>query len=99
MRGVGSRDAYIFNNLKDIKSNKENLKGGKKDVVSKTTLCLPHADPLLKRALDKYFRGETNGSDRWHFYHDDQRRFYESEHSKTIRRLKAEKSKLSCMDK
>ena len=57
-----------------------------------------HADSLLKRALDKYFLGETNDG-RWHFFHDDQRRFYESEHSKTIRRLKAQKSRLSFMDK
>ena len=47
-----------------------------------------HADKLLKRALDKFFIGETNSST-WHFYHTDMTRFYESDHSKTVKRLQA----------
>ena len=37
---VGSGDAYVFNNLKDMKSNNETLKGGKRDVVSIDCLVL-----------------------------------------------------------
>ena len=47
-----------------------------------------HADKLLKRALDKFFIGETNSST-WHFYYTDVTRFYESDHSKTVKRLQA----------
>ena len=49
-------------------------------------------------AVDKYFLGETNSST-WHFYHDDARRFYESQPSQTIRRLQAEQSRLSFVNK
>ena len=57
-----------------------------------------HADKLLKRALDKFFIGETNSST-WHFYHTDVTRFYESDHSKSVKRLQAQKSRSSFVDK
>ena len=64
----------------------------------KKSYCQVHADKLLKRALDKYFIGETKSA-KWHFYHSDQTRFYESDHSKTVNRLQAERSRLSFAEK
>ena len=58
---------------------------------------LVRADKLLKRALDKYFIGETK-KNQWHFYHTDETRFHQEE-SLTVRRLKKVKSKLSFVDK
>ena len=60
--------------------------------------CQVHADKLLKRALDKYFLGETQSGE-WHFYHTDATRFYESDHSRTVKRLQAQRSKLSFSEK
>ena len=60
--------------------------------------CQVHADKLLKRALDKFFIAESNSAN-WHFYHSDLTRFYESDHSKTVKRLQAQRSRLSFVEK
>ena len=67
-------------------------------VIAESGPILVHADPLLTRALNKYFRNETQKGE-WHFYHTDESRFYPPEESKTIKRLQSKKSKLSFMDK
>ena len=46
----------------------------------------------------RFFIGETNNST-WHFYHTYVKRFYESDHSKTVKILQAQKSRLSFVDK
>ena len=60
---------------------------------------LVRADPLLKRAMDKLFKDKNpSGDGRWHMYHSDTTRFYAQDDSRTMRRLKKEKSKLSFVD-
>ena len=60
---------------------------------------LVRADPLLKRAMDKFFKDKNpSGDGRWHMYHSDTTRFYAQDDSRTMRRLKKEKSKLSFVD-
>ena len=60
---------------------------------------LVQADPLIKRALDKYFKDHNQrGGGKWRMYHSDETRFYETDDSKVTRRLLKEKSKLSFVD-
>ena len=57
------------------------------------------ADPLIKRALDKYFKDHNQrGGGKWHMYHTDETRFYQPDDSKVTRRLLKEKSKLTFVD-
>ena len=60
--------------------------------VSMNGPVLVRADPLLKRAMYKFFKDRGDG--RWHMYHSDERRFYPQDKSRTMRRLQKEKSKL-----
>ena len=67
--------------------------------VSQNGPILGQADPLLKRALDKFFKDKNpNGDGRWHVYHSDTTRFYAQDDSRTMRRLNKEKWKLSFFD-
>ena len=67
--------------------------------VSMNGPVLVRADPLLKRAMDKFFKAKNpSGDGRWHMYHSDTTRFYAQDDSRTMRRLKKEKSKLSFVD-
>ena len=60
---------------------------------------LVQADPLIKRALDKYFKDHNQkGGWKWHMYHFDETRFYQPDDSKVTRRLLKEKSKLTFVD-
>ena len=60
---------------------------------------LVQADPLIKRALDKHFKDHNQqGGGKWHMYHSDQTRFYQTDDSKVTRRLLKEKSKLTFVD-
>ena len=60
---------------------------------------LVQADPLIKRALDKYFKDHNQrGGGKWRMYHSDQTRFYQTDDSKVTRRLLKEKSKLTFVD-
>ena len=67
--------------------------------VSMNGPVLVRADPLLKRAMDKFFKDKNpRGDGAWHMYHSDETRFYPQDESKTIRRLQKEKSKLGFVD-
>ena len=60
---------------------------------------LVQADPLIKRALDKYFKDHNQrGGGKWRMYHSDETRFYETDDSRVTRRLLKEKSKLTFVD-
>ena len=60
---------------------------------------LVRADPLLKQAMDKFFKDKNpRGDGSWRMYHSDETRFYPQDESKTIRRLQKEKSKLGFVD-
>ena len=60
---------------------------------------LVRVDPLLKRAMDKFFKDKNPREDgAWHMYHSDETRFYPQDESKTIRRLQKEKNKLGFVD-
>ena len=60
---------------------------------------LVQADPLIKRALDKYFKDHNQrGGGKWRMYHADKTRFYQPDDSKVTRRLLKEKSKLTFVD-
>ena len=60
---------------------------------------LVQADPLIKRALDKYFKDHNQrGGWNWCMYHSDETRFYETDDSRVTRRLLKEKSKLTFVD-
>ena len=60
---------------------------------------LVQADPLIKRALDKYFKDHNQrGGGKWRMYHSDETRFYQTDDSKVTRRLLKEKSKLTFVD-
>ena len=60
---------------------------------------LVRADPLLKRAMDKFFKDKNPRWDgAWRMYHSDETRFYPQDESKTLRRLQKEKSKLGFVD-
>ena len=60
---------------------------------------LVQADPLIKRALDKYFKDHNQrGGGKWRMYHSDETRFYQADDSKVTRRLLKEKSKLTFVD-
>ena len=58
---------------------------------------LVRSDKLLKRALDNYWKGETQDG-KWHFIHRDDRHYY-APISLTVRRLQNQKSKFSFVDK
>jgi len=60
---------------------------------------LVQADPLIKRALDKYFKDHNQrDGGQWRMYHSDETRFYQTDDSKVTRRLLKEKSKLTFVD-
>ena len=60
---------------------------------------LVQADPLIKWALDKYFKDHNQrGRGKWRMYHTDETRFYETEDSKVTGRLLKENSKLTFVD-
>ena len=60
---------------------------------------LVQTDPLIKRALDKYFKDHNQrGGGKWRMYHSDETRFYQTDDSKVTRRLVKEKSKLTFVD-
>ena len=60
---------------------------------------LVQADPLIKRALDKYFKDHNQrGGGKWRMYLSDETRFYQTDDSKVTRRLLKEKSKLTFVD-
>ena len=55
------------------------------------------ADPLMNRALDKYFKDHNQrGGGKWRMYHSDETRFYQTVYSKVTRRLL--KSKFTFVD-
>ena len=57
---------------------------------------LVQADPLIKRALDKYFKDHNQrGGGKWR---TDKTRFYQPDDSKVTRRLLKEKSKFTFVD-
>ena len=57
---------------------------------------LVQADPLIKRALDKYFKDHNQrGGGKWRMHHTDETRFYQPDDSKVTRRLLKEKSELT----
>ena len=58
---------------------------------------LVQADPLIKRAPDKYFQDQKGGG-KWRMYHSDETRFYETDEPRVTRRLLKEKSKLTFVD-
>ena len=67
--------------------------------VSMNGPVLVRADPLLKRAMDKFFKDmNPRGDGAWHMYHSDETRFYPQDESKTLRRLQKEESKLGFVD-
>ena len=67
--------------------------------VSMNVPVLVRADPLLKRAMDKFFKDKNpRGDGAWHMYHSDETRFYPQDESKTMERLQKEKSKLGFVD-
>ena len=67
--------------------------------VSMNGPVLVRANPLLKRAMDKFFKDKNpSGNGRWHMYHSDTTRFYAQDDSRKMKRLKKEKSKLSFVD-
>ena len=67
--------------------------------VSMNGPVLVRADPLLKRAMDKFFKDKNpRGDGAWHMYHSDETRFYPQDESQTIRRLQKEKNKLGFVD-
>ena len=67
--------------------------------VSMNGPVLVRADPLLKRAMDKFFKDKNPRWDgAWRMYHSDETRFYPQDESKTLRRLQKEKSKLGFVD-
>ena len=54
---------------------------------------LVQADPLIKRALDKYFKDHNQrGGGMWRMYHSGQTRFYQAHDSKVTRRLSHSKA-------
>ena len=61
---------------------------------------LVRADPLLKRAMDKFFKDKNpRGDGAWHMYHSDETRFYPQDESKTIRRLQRRRANLALLMK
>ena len=67
--------------------------------VSQNGPVLVRADPLLKRAMDKFFKDKNpRGDGAWNMYHSDETRFYPQDESRTMKRLQKEKSKLSFVD-
>ena len=67
--------------------------------VSQNGPVLVRADPLLKRAMDKFFKDKNpRGDGAWNMYHSDETRFYPQDESRTMKRLQKEKSKLGFVD-
>ena len=76
----------------------EPCSGSRRTVIwfSENPAILVQANPLIKRALDKYFKDlNQRGGGKWRMYHSDETRFYQTDDSKVTRRLLKEKSKLT----
>ena len=56
------------------------------------------ANPLLKRAMDKFFKDKNpRGDGAWRMYDSDETRFYPQDESKTMKRLQKEKANLALL--
>ena len=67
--------------------------------MSQNGPVLVRADPLLKRAMDKFFKDKNpRGDGAWNMYHSDETRFYPQDESRTMKRLQKKKSKLGFVD-
>ena len=109
-RSTASVKVSVESNVKSLVSRFENHFGKNRQLTEEHALdemliaengpILVHADPIIRRSLNSYFR-QHNQSDggKWHFLKTKSRVQENNDKSIVIERLKAERSKLSFMDK